>query len=105
MTRIRLGIVLGLAFGVIDVVIMLPMKFDTPKQKWEALSAAFIERFMLGFLIPQVDLGIHAALSGLLLGIGLSVPSAIITRAYVPIIGIGVVGGVIIGFITKFLLG
>lgn len=104
MSRIRLGIVLGLSFGIIDVVIMLPMKFDSPKQKYEALAAAFIERFMLGFLIPQVDLGIHPALTGLLLGLGLSAPSAIITRAYIPIIAIGVAGGVVIGFISRFLL-
>jgi hypothetical protein len=105
MSRIRLGIVFGLVFGVIDVVIMVPMKFDTPRQKWEAMTAAFIERFMLGLLVPLVDLGVHPALSGLFLGAGLSVPSAIISRAYVPIVGIGVLGGLIMGFITKFLLG
>ncbi|MFA5809421.1 MAG: hypothetical protein WC935_03655 [Thermoleophilia bacterium] len=53
-----------------------------------------------GFLIPNVSLDIHEAITGALLGLGLSVPTAIITRAYLPIIGIGVVGGVIIGFIT-----
>ena len=68
------------------------------------MSAAFIERFMIGFLIPNVDLGIHPVLTGLLLGAGLSLPSAIITRAYAPIIGIGIVGSVIIGFIVKAVL-
>lgn len=104
MSAIRLGIVFGLAFGIIDVVIMMPMKFETPRKKYEAMTGAFIERFMLGFLIPVVDLGIHPALSGLLLGLGLSIPTALITRIYIPIICIGVVGGVIIGFITSFLL-
>ncbi|MCL6092795.1 MAG: hypothetical protein M0Z32_05295 [Actinomycetota bacterium] len=66
----------------------------------EALSAAFIERFMLGFLIPNVSLDINQAITGAILGLGLSFPSAIITRVYLPIIGIGVIGGVIIGFIA-----
>ncbi len=105
MSAIRLGIVMGLVFGILDVAIMIPLKFDTPRKKWEALIGAFIERFMLGFLIPVVDLGIHPALTGLLIGLGLSIPTAVITRTYAPIIGIGVAGGVIMGFVTKFLLG
>jgi hypothetical protein len=68
------------------------------------MSSAFLERFMIGFLIPNVDLGIHPALTGLFLGAGLSLPTAIITRVYAPIIGIGVVGSVIIGFIVKAVL-
>lgn len=55
---------------------------------------------MLGFLIPNVTFDIHQAITGALLGLGLSVPTAIITRAYLPIIIIGVAGGTIIGFIT-----
>ena len=101
MSKITLGLICGLAFGVIDVLVMLPLKYENQRKKYEALSSAFIERFMLGFLIPNVDLGVHQALTGLLLGIGLSVPSAIITRAYAPIIGIGAVGGVIIGLIAS----
>ncbi|GAB4141822.1 MAG: hypothetical protein Fur0024_4110 [Patescibacteria group bacterium] len=55
-------------------------------------------------MIPNVDLGIHPALTGLLLGFGLSMPSAIITRAYAPIIGIGIFGSVIIVFIVNAIL-
>ncbi len=101
MNNIALGIIFGTTFGVLDVLVMIPLKFEDKRKKIEALSAAFIERFMLGFLIPNINLGIHPAITGLLLGLGLSIPSAIITRAYTPIIVIGVVGGMIIGFITK----
>jgi len=97
MNKIILGIICGLVFGAVDVLIMIPLKFENNHKRNEAMSAAFIERFMIGFLVPNVDLGIHSALTGLLLGIGLSVPSAIITRVYVPIIGIGAIGGLIIG--------
>ncbi len=101
MSKIILGISCGLVFGIIDVLVMIPLKYENNRKRNEAMSAAFIERFMIGFLIPNVGLGIHPALTGLLLGVGLSVPSAIITRAYAPIIGIGVLGGIIIGFIVK----
>jgi hypothetical protein len=40
-------------------------------------------------------------LVGLIFGFLLSLPSSIITRAYAPIIGTGILGGVIIGFIVK----
>jgi len=94
----------GLVFGIIDVLVMIPLKYENNRKRIEAMIAAFIERFMVGFLIPNVDLGIHPALTGLLLGIGLSVPSAIITRVYAPIIGIGIVGSVIIGLVTGAIL-
>lgn len=104
MSAILLGIICGLGFGIIDVAVMLPMKFEDKRKKTEALSGAFIERFMLGFLIPNVTLDIHPAITGALIGLGLSVPAAIITRAYLPIILIGVAGGTVIGFITNAVL-
>jgi hypothetical protein len=105
MSKILLGLICGLAFGVIDILIMIPLKYESKRKMVEAMSAAFIERFMLGFLIPNVDLGFSPIITGAILGIGLSVPSAIITRVYGPIIGIGLVGGVIIGYVTKVFAG
>jgi hypothetical protein len=100
MKNIMLGIMFGLAFGIIDVLVMIPMKFENRQKRWEAMGSAFIERFMIGFLVPNVDLGIHPALTGGMLGLMLSLPSAIITKAYGPILGIGVVGGILIGFLS-----
>jgi len=104
MNKIILGTVCGLAFGIIDVLIMIPLKYENNKKRVEAMSAAFVERFMIGFLIPNVEIGLHPAIVGAILGFGLSVPSAIITRVYVPIIGAGIVGSVIIGFVVKAVL-
>lgn len=101
MNKIFLGLICGLVFGVIDVAIMIPLKYENNRKKIEAMSAAFIERFMLGFLIPNINLGIHQALTGIILGVTLSLPSAIITRVYAPIIGLGAMGGLIIGFIVR----
>ncbi len=104
MSAITLGLICGLVFGVLDVLVMLPIKIEDKRKKQEALISAFVDRFMLGFLVPVMSLGIHPAMTGAIFGLGLSLPSAIITRAYVPIIGIGVTGGIIIGFITNWIL-
>ena len=104
MDSISLGIICGLVFGIIDVLIMLPMKMEDRRKKYEALIGAFIERFMLGFIIPNISIGLHPIATGALLGLGLSLPTALIVRAYAPIIGIGVVGGIIIGLITMLVL-
>ncbi|MFC2122912.1 hypothetical protein ACFLRP_04420 [Bacteroidota bacterium] len=104
MDSVTLGVICGLAFGIIDVVIMIPMKVEDKRKKTEALVAAFLERFMLGFIIPNMNIGLHPVATGALLGLGLSMPTALIVRAYAPIIGIGVVGGIIIGFITNLVL-
>lgn len=104
MNKILLGIICGSSFGIIDVLIMIPLKYENKRKRIEAMLSAFIERFMIAFLIPNVDLGIHPALTGLILGFSLSVPSAIITRVYAPIIGTGIAGGVVIGFIVNTIL-
>jgi hypothetical protein len=100
----NLGLICGTAFGVFSVAIMLPMKLGDKRKKTESLVASFIERFILGFLIPVVSFGLNPIVTGALLGLGLSVPTAIITRAYAPIMGIGLIGGVIIGVITNAVL-
>jgi len=104
MSAITLGLICGLAFGIIDVLFMLPIKVEDKRKRMEALIGAFIERFMLGFIIPNVNISLHPIATGAVLGLGFSVPTAIITRAYAPIVGIGVVGGAIIGLVTNWVL-
>jgi hypothetical protein len=104
MDGITLGVICGLVFGIIDVLVMLPIKVADRRKRIESLIAAFIERFMLGFIIPNISIGLHPVAAGALLGLGFSLPTAIIVRAYAPIIGIGIVGGIIIGFITNMVL-
>jgi hypothetical protein len=104
MNSITLGIICGLVFGFIDVLVMLPMKVEDKRKKIEAMLGAFIERFMLGFIIPNIDISLHPIATGAILGLGLSLPTALIVRAYAPIIGIGILGGIIIGWITNMVL-
>jgi hypothetical protein len=96
MSRIMLGVICGLVFGAIDIGIMLPMSFPDKKA---AISAAFIARFGIGFAIGAARLPWPGWVVGLIFGLLLSIPDAIITKAYGPIIGMGTVGGTVIGAI------
>jgi len=96
MSRILLGIICGLVFGAVDIAIMLPMSFPDKKA---AITAAFIARFGIGFAIGAARLPWPGWAAGLCFGLLLSIPHAIITKAYAPIIGMGALGGVIVGVI------
>jgi hypothetical protein len=97
MNSIALGLLGGIAFGVVDVLLMLPMQFP---DKRTALIAAFLSRFAIGFLIPLCKLPLPWPLSGALVGLLISLPDAVITKAYVPIIATGIVGGAILGWVA-----
>jgi hypothetical protein len=43
---------------------MVPLKYEDSRKRTEAMTAAFIERFMIGFLIPDVYLGIDPTITG-----------------------------------------
>ena len=96
MPGILLGVICGLVFGAIDIGIMLRMSFPDKKA---AITAAFIARFGIGFAIGAARLPWPGWVVGLCFGLLLSIPDAIITKAYGPIIGMGAVGGTIIGVI------
>ena len=94
MNALVFGLLAGLVFGAIDVLLMVPLKLE---DKRIAMAGAFAGRFAIGFLIPLVALPVPGWAFGALVGLLISLPDAIITRTYVPILGIGVVGGVLIG--------
>jgi hypothetical protein len=97
MSKFLLGVICGLVFGGIAAGIMIPMKFE---DKRAAIIGAFINRFAIGFAIGASDLPVPGWLNGLIFGLLLSLPDAIITKAYIPILTLGVIGGVIIGIVT-----
>jgi hypothetical protein len=100
MSRFVLANLCGLVFGALTLLSMLPMSFP---DKRAALLGAFFNRFAIGFVIILIDIPCSGWLIGLTIGILLSLPPAIVTKVYVPILGIGAVGGVIIGLIrAKF---
>ncbi len=97
MSRIMLATICGVAFGTIAAATMLPMTFPG---KRTAITAAFLDRFAIGFVIGVADLPWPGWATGLFFGLLLSAPSAIITKAWAPILGLGAVGGVIIGVLV-----
>jgi len=76
---------------------MIPLKHE---DKRRAMLGAFTHRFAVGFVICNASLPWMGWLNGLLLGLLLSLPDAIITKAWAPILGLGAIGGVVIGIIA-----
>lgn len=97
MSRVPLGVLLGLVIGAVDVALMLPLSFP---DKRVALLGGFCARFALGFFAATVRLPMSPILTGIFVGILTSLPDAIITKAAVPIMATGVVFGAIAGWIV-----
>jgi len=95
MNPILFGVIAGLLFGAVDVALMLPMEFPDKKT---ALLGAFASRFAIGFLIPLVKMPLPPIAIGAAVGLLVSLPDAIITKAYVPVLATGIIGGAIIGW-------
>lgn len=90
-----LGVISGIIFGAVSVAMMIPMSFP---DKRTALLAAFINRLAIGFVIGCATVpGWPGWAVGLLLALLLSLPAALVTKAYAPILIIGSIGGVVIG--------
>ena len=97
MTKLTLGILCGLVFGDLAVATMIPLSFS---DKRAAMLGAFLNRFAIGLVIGAAALPLPGWLSGLIFGLLLSLPDALITKAYVPIIGLGTLGALIIGAVV-----
>jgi hypothetical protein len=97
MSRLMLGAVCGLIYGALSAASMTPLEFP---DKRAALLGAFINRFSIGFVIGAIRLDWPGWMVGLVFGLLLSLADAIITKAYLPIIVLGAVGGALIGFIV-----
>jgi hypothetical protein len=95
MNRLALGVLLGLVFGAIDVALMLPLSFP---DKRTALLAAFLDRFAIGFLAAQTEMPLTPWARGALVGLLVSLPSAVVTKTYVPILALGLLGGAACGW-------
>jgi hypothetical protein len=94
LNHIVLGLLLGLAAGIVVVALMAPMSFP---DKRAALAAAFVSRFSIGFLTANVALPLQSIALGAALGLVLSIPDALVTKAYAPVLIIGTVLGGLCG--------
>lgn len=97
MSKLMLGSVCGLVWGLLSAASMIPLQFT---DKRAALIGAFLNRFAIGFVLGVARLPVPSWLNGLIFGVLLSLPDAIITRAYAPILILGAIGGIIIGVVV-----
>ena len=98
MTNIVKGLIAGTIFGVVSIV---PMFFMTFENKTRAMTASFISRFAIGFIIFNLNLPMPGWVKGGLVGLILSLPDALVTKQYAPILGLGLIGGIICGVFSK----
>ena len=104
MSRLSLGLIAGIVYGALSAASMIPLEFP---DKRAALLGAFLNRLAIGVVIgaavgsPQLEaLRLPAWLIGLVLGLLLSAADAVITKAYVPILVLGALGGALIGWLV-----
>jgi len=99
MTRLTYGVVSGTVLGALAIGPMFKMTFT---DKRAAISAAFIERLGIGLVISLVSVSWPSWATGLTFGVLLSLPSALITKAHVPILVVGAIGGLVIGLVLPY---
>ena len=95
----RFALAAGLACAVVDTALMLPLTFPTRRDKRVAMTAAFVERFVLGLTVGSVarTLGGRGLVIGPAYGLLASIPSAMITGTRPPILVMGAVNGLAVG--------
>ncbi len=98
MNNLIKGLIAGTLLGIVSIIPMLSMRFE---DKTKAMTASFISRFAIGFLIFNTELPIANWLKGAIIGLVLSLPDAIITKKYAPILGLGLVGGLLCGLFAN----
>lgn len=97
MSKLMLGVICGIVWGALSAASMIPLEFT---DKRAALAGAFLNRFAIGFVLGVARLPVSSWLNGLVFGVLLSLPDAIITKAYAPILILGAIGGVVISLIV-----
>lgn len=95
MSHLQWGLLLGLLFGTLACLMMLPLQFADRRR---ALLSAFCDRFLLGLFVATANLGLPPLWNGAAIGLGMSLPAAILTRATLPILVTGLVFGVLGGW-------
>jgi hypothetical protein len=100
MSSIVLGIICGVVFGIIDILLMIPIPFPPEKDKTLAMAGAFFNCLAIGVVIGAVKLSLPMWLTGIIFAVIVALPSAIVTKSYIPILPISAIGGAIIGFVV-----
>jgi len=97
MSRVVLGVLCGIVFDLVSVAAMIPRKIV---ERQRALLGASANRFAVGFVIYNASLPWTGRLNGLVFGLLVSSPDAIITKTWAQILIVASIGGVVIGIIA-----
>jgi hypothetical protein len=104
MKKIKVGLLLGIVAGVIDVIPMIMQNLT-----WDANISAFTMWIVVGFLIATIDLNINPIIKGILTAFLVLLPTAILIGwkepvSLIPIVIMTTVLGGLLGFsINKIL--
>lgn len=104
MKKIKVGLLLGIVAGVIDVIPMIMQNL-----KWDANISAFTMWIVVGFLTATIDLNINPIIKGVLTAFLVLLPTAILIGwkepvSVIPIVIMTTILGGLLGFsINKIL--
>ena len=101
MDPVLLGVICGVAFAAIEVVLVLFGRWPGPAEEARVLIASSANRFVTGLIIPNTDIGLTLWASGLVIGLLLALPIAAVSRRTVGPLGLGAVGGMTIAALAE----
>ena len=98
MKKIKIGLLLGIVAGIIDVIPMIMQNLT-----WDANISAFTMWIVVGFLIATIDLNINSIVKGILTAFLVLLPTAILIGwqdpvSLIPIIIMTTILGGLLGF-------
>jgi drug/metabolite transporter (DMT)-like permease len=99
MNRLLIGVVCGILFGLIDV-LMTAMGKHADASTTMFLQA-FSSRFAIGVLAATVVLPVHPVISGAIVGVLISLPDAFGLHSYTGVLGTGLLFGALTGWAAK----
>jgi hypothetical protein len=104
MKKIKIGILLGVVAGIIDVIPMIIQNLT-----WDANISAFTMWIVVGFLIATIDIKINSIIKGILTAFLVLLPTAILIGwkepvSLIPIAIMTIILGGLLGFSIKKIL-
>jgi hypothetical protein len=104
MKKIKIGILLGVVAGIIDVIPMIIQNLT-----WDANISALTMWIVVGFLIATIDLNINSIIKGILTAFLVLLPTAILIGwkepvSLIPITIMTIILGGLLGFSIKKIL-
>jgi cell division protein FtsX len=101
MNKLFIALLIGSGAGALDIIPML-----LRKAAWHEIAVPFVHWLMLGVLIAYVQMPVHSALKGSIVAVMTTLPILIgYTQtkpgAVLPILGISIVLGAAVGWLTQ----